>query len=377
MTAPLDDLRRELDAVDRAILETAARRNRLVREIAAAKLASGARKPLFDREREREVYARAARTAREVGLDPRVAEHLVQVLVEGSHQSQEAASRAAALGATEHARRFLIVGGAGRMGCLLGGVLESRGHFVDVLEPGDARDRAAVVAAAEIVIVSVPMHIAAEVAGDIAPLVEPDGLLCDVNSLKTDVCAAMAACRGEAMGLHPMFGPTVASLRRQKIVVCPVSDGPLCAWWRAELGQTGAELIESTPEQHDRMMAMVQVLTHFSTLVMGETLRRSGVTVEESLAFTSPIYRLELAFVGRLFAQDPGLYAEIEMTNPHGPEVRRAYRQAADALAALIDTGDRDAFAAMFRSVAMYFHGFEDDAMTMSDRIIEALVVRP
>ena len=43
----------------------------------------------------------------------------------------------------------------------------------------------------------------------------------------------------------------------------------------------------------------------------------SGVGVEDSLRYTSPIYRLELAFVGRLFAQDPDLYGEIIRTNSY------------------------------------------------------------
>ena len=264
------------------------------------------------------------------------------------------------------------------MGRLFEKELAVRGHAVDIRDVDDQRDIAGVVGAADIVMVSVPMDDAASVVETIGPHVRPDALLCDVNSLKQDVCAAMGrTCAGEALGLHPMFGPTVHSLRRQKVVACPVKPGPLAEWWRAELGRMGLELIETDPETHDRMMAVVQVLVHFSTLVMGEALRGTGVSVEESLRFTSPIYRLELAFVGRLFAQNPELYAEIEMSNPAGAGVRRSFLDAAARLDRVISAGDHTTFIRLFEGVSAYFRDFADEAMELSDFIIDEVVARP
>jgi chorismate mutase/prephenate dehydrogenase len=373
-------LREELDELDRRILSAAARRTEVVRRVAAAKMeAGGGQRPLFDRTRERAVYDRARAVAEEIGLDPKLGHRLMQTLVEASHVIQEEVSRRTSVAeAAAHPRRFVIVGGDGRMGCLLRRELAARGHGVEVLERDDGRDRAAVAGAGEIVVIAVPMEDAARVAAEIGPHVDPGALLCDINSLKAEVCAAMeSSCRGEVIGLHPMFGPTVHSLRRQKVVVCPVRPGPLAAWLREELGAIGAELIETDPVAHDRMMAVVQVLVHFSTLVMGEALRSTGVGVDESLRFTSPIYRLELAFVGRLFAQNPDLYAEIEMTNPHGAEVRRRFRDAAEALDRAIAASDRDAFRAVFDGVSRYFKEFAGEAMTLSDFVIDSVVMQP
>lgn len=412
----LDELRSRLDTLDRSILEAAARRTDIVREIAdrkanAARSASAtpgradaaptagatepgapspppsqqpparipAERPLFDRDREREVYQRARQIAVEVGLAPRTAHSLMLTLVEASHQVQEELSRQRALQiAPGEARRFLIVGGNGRMGRRLGPALAQRGHHIAGIEPDDGQDPALVAHEADIVMIAVPMSVAAEVTAQYGPLIRPDALLCDINSLKKEVCDAMARnCAGQAIGLHPMFGPTVHLLRRQKVVVCPVRPGPRTDWLRAELGAMGMELIEADPQTHDKIMAVVQVLVHFSTLVMGEALRKTGVSIGDSLRFTSPIYRLELAFVGRLFAQNPELYAEIEMTNPHGPEVRRCFLEAANELNDVVEHGDRDVFNSMFREVGKYFTGFSDEAMQLSDIIIDTLVAQP
>ena len=139
----------------------------------------------------------------------------------------------------------------------------------------------------------------------------------------------------------------------------------------------GVELVETDPVTHDRMMAVVQVLVHYSTLVMGDALRRTGLDLARSLTFTSPIYRLELAFVGRLFTQDPDLYAEIEMSNPYGHEVRQCFQDAATSLRETIASGDRAAFREAFGQVRDYFQDFGDEAMAVSDWIIDTLVARP
>jgi chorismate mutase/prephenate dehydrogenase len=377
MSDDLNALRTELDALDRALLETAARRHEVVRSIADAKASMDTGKPLFDRAREREVYARARATAAEVGLPEPVAHQLMQALVEGSHRIQEDVSRRTATADATSRRNWCIVGGEGRMGRRFATELASRGHRIDVLERDDGRDRAAAVAAADVTMIAAPMEQAATITAELAPHVREGSLLCDINSLKQDVCAAMASCPGEAVGLHPMFGPTVHSLRRQKVVVCPVRDGANTAWLRSELGQMGMELIESDPETHDRMMSVVQVLVHYATIVMGDALRRSGLSIEESLRYTSPIYRLELAFVGRLFAQNPDLYAEIEMTNPHGDAAREHFLEAARTLHEVIAAGDRARFGELFEGVSAYFHGFDEEAMQLSDFIIDAMVRQP
>lgn len=374
----LAELRARLDAVDRSLLEAVRARNDIVRQIAEVKAKRGDQ-PLFDRTREREVYERADAIAREIGLSRDVARQIVEVAVEASHRVQESVSREASGRATgSKPRHFLIVGGHGRMGARFAMEFSARGHHVDVLEVEDRRDPAQVIGAADIVVLAVPMNRASEIAAEVAPFVRTDALLCDINSLKNDVCGVMGKkCPGEVLGLHPMFGSTIHSLRRQKVVVCPVQEGPVAKWLRRELERMGVELIESEPAMHDRMMAVVQVLVHFATIVMGDALRRCEVGIDESLRFTSPIYRLELAFVGRLFAQDPDLYAEIEMANPHGTAVRKKFLEAAQNMESIVNANDRDAFRDAFADISRWFHGFENEAMAISERTIDMMVRSP
>jgi chorismate mutase/prephenate dehydrogenase len=364
----LDRLRERLDALDGEIVARVVERLEIVRRIGAEKRAAG--KPAFDREREREVRRSLEARATSLGLPRKQAHDLAGALLEASHalQAEEA-------GSSDAPRRLLIVGGRGKMGALFARLFAERGHAVDVLERGEPLEPARI-EAADVVIVSVPMSEAERVTAALAPLVRDDALLCDVNSLKVGVCRALAACRGEALGTHPMFGPTVGSLRRQKIVLCPVREGPQSAWLAAELGHMGAELVRTDPASHDATMAIVQVLTHFGILAMGRALCRSGVPLAETLRFMSPIYRLEVAMIGRLFSQDPALYQEILMANPRGEAMRALLVQEAGALAERIAAGDRAGFQRSFQEVRAYFADFADEAMALSDHIIDAIMSR-
>lgn len=367
----LEALRAELDVIDRELMATVRRRMDVVRAIGEVK--KGLNAPLFHRDRERLVLERARKNAADAGVPPDLGERLLHVLIEASHAAQERVGGALAPEADR--RRFLLVGGGGEMGRRLGQLLLERGHGVDSYELGDSRTPAQAAASVDIVMLCVSMHHAAQAAREWTLAMPENGLICDINSLKQEVCSIFEGARCEAVGLHPMFGPTVTSLRRQKVVVCQVRSGPRAEALLEELGRMGAELVHSEAGAHDRMMAIVQVLVHYRTLAMGEALRRCGVPIAETLAFTSPIYRLELAVVGRLFAQDADLYATIERSNPQGAEVRRIFRESAQAVEQAIASPED--FRALFTQVSEYMGDFGDEALRLSDALIEMLVAQP
>ncbi len=83
MTAPsLAALRAEVDAVDRGLVELVARRMRAVDAIGALKREAAL--PLRDPDREAEMLARRAEWARELGVDPALAESLARLLIDAA-----------------------------------------------------------------------------------------------------------------------------------------------------------------------------------------------------------------------------------------------------------------------------------------------------
>jgi prephenate dehydrogenase len=138
----------------------------------------------------------------------------------------------------------------------------------------------------------------------------------------------------------------------------------------------GLAVVEATPEHHDRMMATVQVLTHFQTQVHGLTLARLGAPLAESLRFTSPAYLMELYMGARHFAQSADLYGPIEMKNPDTQGVTSTYLDAAREVADILASGDRARFRAMFHEVQSFLGPFTVEALEQTSYLIDRLVER-
>jgi len=270
-----------------------------------------------------------------------------------------------------------IIGGTGRMGRLFVPVFERAGY--EVLVSGRSTELTArdIAERCDIVIVSVPIHDTVRVIGEIAPLLRKDQLLCDFTSLKAQPVDAMLRSAADIIGLHPMFGPTVSSLKHQTIIACPARADQerldaLLAIFRAE----GAECTVTTPEQHDRMMAVVQGLTHFVTLCMADSVRRLGIDIATTQAFTSPVYQIELSLVGRLLSQDAGLYADILQQNPAVPIVLDACQASANELAAIVRTKDPALFREFFEKNSRHLGPYCDEGQKTTDTLIECMVNR-
>jgi chorismate mutase/prephenate dehydrogenase len=207
--------------------------------------------------------------------------------------------------------------------------------------------------------------------------VRPEALLMDVTSIKREPVEAMlASTQASVVGTHPLFGPSVHSLQGQRIVMTRGRGDEWFDWLHDMFHARGLNILEATAEAHDRAMAVVQVLTHFSTEVLGKTLADLSVSIDETLAFTSPVYLMELLMAARHFAQSPDLYASIQMSNPATPEVTRAFVEAARGHHDAVAAGRKDDIAKMFEEVRRCFGAFTDQALEQSSFLIDRLVER-
>jgi chorismate mutase/prephenate dehydrogenase len=105
-------------------------------------------------------------------------------------------------------------------------------------------------------------------------------------------------------------------------------------------------------------------------------MQKLGVSIEETMEFTSPIYHLELLMTARHFAQAPGLYGAIEMSNPNTPAVVETFRQAAEEFDTLLKQGDQAAFDRTFAEVTDFFGSFAQKALHESTHLIDRMVER-
>jgi chorismate mutase/prephenate dehydrogenase len=251
------------------------------------------------------------------------------------------------------------------------------GHRVELADLNTPRSSEEVAADADVVVISVPISVTEDVIRRVGPKLRPEALLMDVTSIKSGPLSTMlAATRASVVGTHPMFGPGAQSLAGQRVVVCQGRGAAWHAWLVESFRARGLVVTEAGPDEHDRAMALVQVLTHFQTQVFGLALARSGVPLAESRRFTSPAYLLELYIAARHFAQAADLYGPIEMRNPATAQITAQFRRAADELAEILETRDQARFEATFREVRAFFGEFAQEATEQSRFLIDRMVER-
>ena len=366
-------LRSMIDALDRDLLHTMARRMAIVAEVAEFKRRHGVR--IRDPQREHDILDDRRRRAESLGLPVGEVESIFRVLLRSSRDHQAALRAEVPL---DHAQRTVaIVGGRGQLGGVLVRLFSDLGHRVLIADVDTTLRAAEAAAMADVTVISVPIDVTADVIAAVGPHVRDDALLMDVTSIKEAPMAAMLrSTRGSVVGTHPMFGPTVHSLQGQRVVLCRARGDTWADWVSQSLTARGLIVSETSAAQHDRAMSIVQVLTHFQTQVLGVTLARLGVPLAETMPFTSPAYLLELYVTARHFAQDPALYGSIEMRNPQTSAVTGAFGAAARDVADVIARGDQAAFTQLFGEVRQFFGAFTDEAVEQSSFLIDRIVER-
>src|SRR5208283_3643199 len=89
-----------------------------------------------------------------------------------------------------------------------------------------ALDLESTISESDILIVSVPINVTEDTIAEIAPKMKAGSLLMDLTSVKVKPVEAMrkfVPMDVEILGTHPMFGPTIQTIRRQTVILVPVT----------------------------------------------------------------------------------------------------------------------------------------------------------
>lgn len=363
----LQQLRQQIDAADADLVALLARRRQLTSAIGAVKKKLG--EPLYVPGREVALIQARRQQAEEQGVAPDLVEDVLRRIIRESYRSQQDHSSQTQGDAS---RPIMVVGGGGQLGGLFVRLFRASGYQVIVVEPDSWAAAADYWQHAQLVLVSVPIQVTTEVIKQL-PELPQDCILADLTSIKDKPLTAMCEQHsGPVVGLHPMFGPTIKNLAKQLIVVCEGRSFEHCQWLLSQLENWGAQLHQVSAPAHDKSMAFVQVLRHFSTFVYGEHLAAEQATIDELLSLSSPIYRLELMMVGRLFAQNADLYADIILASPENFAMIRRYLQRFDTILSELEQGNRDAFITRFAALREFFGGHAEQFLRESQQLLQA-----
>jgi len=248
-----------------------------------------------------------------------------------------------------------IIGGTGRMGRWFAGFFKKEGYPVLVSGRKTGMDIPMMGKKCQVVIVSVPVSITPEVIERVGPHMKKESLLMDLTSLKGEpVKSMLKSSISEVIGLHPLFGSAVDSMAGHKIVLCPVRTERWLDWLKEILTRNGADIIETTVERHDEVMALVQGLNHLNSITMGMILTESGVDLRELKRFATPMFNKKLDIIERVFTNNPRLYAEIITLNPNMHKILDLYEKTLSRLKSLINKRNRETLTELIKERSIW-----------------------
>ena len=347
--ADLAELRARLDAIDDSIIDLAAERQAIVTAISDHKIRSSS--PLRHYAREAEIIARGTARAEELGMSPRLAREILEMLIHHSLENQETHK----LVSSDHGtgKRALVIGGMGRMGGWMVRFLDMMGFDVEIAdtspEPGEytrVDDWEPRVADYDLVVVAVTLRPTNDILHRLAEL-KPPGLIFDIGSLKSPMrsgLAALASAGCKVCSVHPMFGPNDIGLSGRHILFVDVGHSEALTEARALFAHTAAECVDLSLDEHDEIMAWVLGLSHILNVAFAGALARSGEAVPLLRQISSSTFDAQLRVAAKVVSENPHLYFEIQKGNSKTGEVLADFRAVLDDLQGAVEDNNEDAW---------------------------------
>lgn len=365
MAVELSHLRDQIDAVDKQMLDLLAQRLHLVELVGEVKSAHGL--PIYDPSREAAMLASRRSEAEKKGVPPSLIEDILRRTMRESYSSENDSGFKCL---KPELRPIVVVGGNGQLGGLFTKMFKLSGYQVRILGSKDWTHSDEILDNAGMVVVTVPINLTIDVINKLSTLPE-DCILCDLTSIKQKPLAAMMEVhKGPVVGLHPMFGPDVPSLAKQVIVMCDGRGKEHYSWLKNQFEIWGAIVRDISANEHDHGMTLIQALRHFTSFAYGQHLAKENPDIEQLLNLSSPIYRLELLMVGRLFAQDPNLYADIILSSDENIEmIKRFHQRFGDAIS-LLEEHNRSGFIKNFEEVEAWFGDYAEQFLIESKSLL-------
>ncbi len=207
----------------------------------------------------------------------------------------------------------------------------------------------------DVVLLAVPLDAVEDVCRRLGPHTRPDGLVMDMGSLKkAPVESMLRHSRGEVIGMHPLFGPSVSSFQDRIVFIHNARSEKWIHWLRDFLHRAEARTIETDPVEHDRLMAFAQVMRHMLLTAFGKALMKLEFDTVHDASSAGPWFSVLLGMLQRQCSQSPDLYASIALNNPASADVMDALTQSVTEIRDIILSGSKEDLSDLIGEVSRY-----------------------
>jgi len=301
----LDAIRDEVDLLDEELINLLIKRLELVRRLGNIKRSLGL--SIVDKSRENEVINRWVSKLRSAGLNEDVAYELVNAIIKASTYVQVGGN----LGIN------VTIIGSGRVGRTMARVL-NRVANVSLIHLNDKPARSDV-----FIMATKPTRDSVDFVINNVEVIRGSVLL-DLFSVKSTFFTTfedLSIKHGfHYVSAHPLFGDVGEPISEGIVLIPSKTSGDYLNLVRDLFSNAGLSVVMlKSPEEHDRLMAYLQVAHHTALLALYALLRNAGIDLRGPLLTHSLKYTVRA--MERVITQLDVVY-EIQRLNPYSSSVK-------------------------------------------------------
>ena len=320
----IEKTRKSIDEIDEEILRLLSKRKNLAKEVGKLKESFGL--PVFDKKREEEILNKISKKAGELGLNINSVLDIFGAIFQNSRSEQQ---RQMPKIDCNIGKIGLI--GFGRFGKLIVNHLSDDFEFYVYDKQGKKKEigknnanpsALGEACKQEVIILAVPISEIENTLKNIKNLLKKNSIVIDVCSVKeypAKLMKNMLPHNVQILATHPMFGPDTASdsLEGRKIVMCRIRiQDQTYLQIKRSLESKRLNVIETTPEKHDKEIAKSLVLTH----LIGRALMGMGAS---ALEIDTKGYRDLIRILDTVKNDSWQLFEDMNKFNKYSAEARK------------------------------------------------------
>ncbi len=209
---------------------------------------------------------------------------------------------------------------------------------------------------ADIVIISIPIKDTPEMVKKVTPFLKENALLFDVSSLKHSVCTELKLASEKypinCLSLHPMFGPGIKDFKNYVIILIRIGGtqqyNQKVNELISKLKNLGFLITETTPEVHDKKVALTLGVPHMFNILFLYLLRNTSNSLSELTNYTGTTFLLQKVFAESIIQREMEMFGDIQMENPQFGKVLELLEKIIKEYKEIIQNKDSKGFERIF-----------------------------
>ncbi|MCK5542420.1 MAG: prephenate dehydrogenase/arogenate dehydrogenase family protein [Desulfobacterales bacterium] len=267
-----------------------------------------------------------------------------------------------------------IIGGNGVMGKWFCNFFKTSGFVVEISDINTKFSNSEIAKKCRIIILSTPINEAIKISEQIGKKLRPDQILMDICSQKEEILDSMLKYTdSEVVGTHPMFGPSVISMENQNIVLCKGRGDTGFLWIKDLFLKAGANITVLNGAEHDKHMAIVQGLTHFLSICFAKTLQKMELHPKDIFNISTPVFKINSDIIGRLFAQDPALYATLIGSNKYTNQCLKLFSESFKETEQKLVLESHENATNYITEIGDFLGSYKEEAMDRSNKFLNVI----